>query len=555
MSESPAATDTARLLLDAARALGETLDPHRVYERFRELVADPIPHEGLLVSSYDPAEGLIRCDYAWVDGELLDPAILPPMPFQANGGGMQSEVIRTGEPFRTNEVADRVREGGTYYDVSGNGEVAPVPAGGTPATKALMMMPVKLDGQVVGVVQLHSDNGPYSSEQAELAEGLVAQLAAAVRNARLHEAAKIEAAARLRAEEERRVLETREAAARAVAAEREDAARILEALGEGIVVVGGDGRIRVWNRGAELATGIAPAQAVGCAPQDLIGGWEAVQAQVPVSTGIDPARAVTLPVEIDERELWLSFVAVAGRIGVVYAMRDRTVEHRIEEARDEFVATVSHEIRTPLTAVLGAATTLLRTDLPLTEAQRLELLEMIARQATRLSGVTDEVLLASRLDRDEVQLETERVRVEEVVRGTIDAVAASVPLGLSLTARLGDAGEALGDRDRLQQVLVNLIDNAVKYSPDGGAIVVSTARGPGTVRIAVADDGIGIAPADRDRVFEKYYRVDATLTRGPSGTGLGLYICRGLVERMGGRLSLRSTPGKGSTFTLDLPAA
>ena len=104
--------ETARLLLDAARYLGETLDLQRVYERFRELMAEAIPHDGVVVSSFDAETGIIRCDYAWVDGELLDVSIFPPLRLQASGG-MQSQVIRTGEPLLTNDVAARVQDKGT----------------------------------------------------------------------------------------------------------------------------------------------------------------------------------------------------------------------------------------------------------------------------------------------------------------------------------------------------------------------------------------------------------------------------------------------------------
>jgi signal transduction histidine kinase len=240
----------------------------------------------------------------------------------------------------------------------------------------------------------------------------------------------------------------------------------------------------------------------------------------------------------------------------VYAFRDITFERRLEESKSDFIATVSHELRTPMTAVLGAATTLLRHDLDLTPEQRRELAEMIASQAQRLSNVTDEILLATSLDRDDVRLETGRVDVAAVVRETIGALASNLPERVEVELVLADVGAAIGDRDRIQQVLVNLIDNAVKYSPDGGAIRVSTARVDSSrVRIAVADEGIGIAPAEQERVFEKFYRVDPSLTRGPSGTGLGLYICRGLVERMGGHLAVSSEAGSGSTFTLDLAAA
>ena len=111
----------------------------------------------------------------------------------------------------------------------------------------------------------------------------------------------------------------------------------------------------------------------------------------------------------------------------------------------------------------------------------------------------------------------------------------------------------VGDSDKLRQVLINLIDNAVKYSPDGGRIDVAVEARDGGVRISIRDEGIGIAPLEQRRIFGKFYRVDPALTRGVGGTGLGLYICRELVRRMEGRFSVRSEEGKGSTFIVELP--
>jgi signal transduction histidine kinase len=118
-----------------------------------------------------------------------------------------------------------------------------------------------------------------------------------------------------------------------------------------------------------------------------------------------------------------------------------------------------------------------------------------------------------------------------------------------------DMAAVTADREHLRQVLVNLVDNAVKYSPDGGRVIVRIEdRGP-SVRFSVSDEGIGIPPNQQTRVFDKFYRLDPDLTRGVGGTGLGLYICRELVRRMSGRISLVSSPGEGSTFVVDLPAA
>ena len=191
------------------------------------------------MSSYDESDGLIRCEYAWVEGNRVDAATLPPLPLNTQGGGMQSRVIVTGEPLLFNDVVERVQElEGTYYNVDSEGTVRKLPESGPPGTTAAMMVPVAHEGRVVGVVQVMSDAGAYTPEQLEVVEGLVVQMAAAVRNARL--------------QRERLRLEAAEAAALAVAAEREQAAQVLEAVGDGIVFVDTDGVVRLWNRAAEL---------------------------------------------------------------------------------------------------------------------------------------------------------------------------------------------------------------------------------------------------------------------------------------------------------------
>jgi two-component system phosphate regulon sensor histidine kinase PhoR len=276
---------------------------------------------------------------------------------------------------------------------------------------------------------------------------------------------------------------------------------------------------------------------------------------VPIAEHGERTRSVVLPVSVRGLDLWLSFIAVRSPAGVVYTFRDLTSERSLEEAKSDFIATVSHELRTPLTAVLGAAQTLLRRDVEFTPERQTQLLEIIAAQAARLSKVTDEVLLASSLDRGEVRLDRSLLDVGEIVSETVDTMLHRVPETGSLVLQSSPVGKAYGDRDRVQQVLVNLIDNAFKYSPGGGAVVVSTARRPGRVRVSVADEGPGVPPVEQTRIFEKFYRVDPRLTRSTGGTGLGLYISRELVKRMGGEIGVESKAGTGSTFFFDLPAA
>ncbi|MBD0338907.1 MAG: GAF domain-containing protein, partial [Thermoleophilia bacterium] len=280
------------VLLGAARELGEGLEVERVYDRFRELLADVVPHDGVVVSSYDPADGLIRCEYAWSDGNRLDAASLPPLELNREGGGMQSRVIMSGEPLVFNDVSERVRDpGGTYFDVDREGKIRKLPDSGPPGTRAAMMVPVKHEGQVVGVVQLMSDEAEYTADDLELFEGLVAQMAAAVRNARL--------------QKERRRLEAAEAAARAIAAEREQAANVLAAVADAIFLVDTEGVVRLWNRAAELATGVRSDQARGRPVTDTFADWEVVSARIPISDDGSGARPATVPVVVGGRELWL----------------------------------------------------------------------------------------------------------------------------------------------------------------------------------------------------------------------------------------------------------
>ena len=207
-----------------------------------------------------------------------------------------------------------------------------------------------------------------------------------------------------------------------------------------------------------------------------------------------------------------------------------------------------------MAAVYGAAVTLLRRANDLPPEQSRQLVEIIASQAARLAQVTDEVLLARQLDRDDFRVGHDRVDVVELSRATVEAMRQHLPPSVALDVEASAEVEpATGDRDRIQQVLVNLLDNALKYGEE--PVRVRVEGTPRTVRISVADSGPGITFAEQQRIFEKFYRADPQHTRAPSGTGLGLYISRELVRRMGGRLDVRSEPGSGATFVVELPHA
>jgi len=335
-------------------------------------------------------------------------------------------------------------------------------------------------------------------------------------------------------------------------------ARVLEHVDDGVFLVDDEGVIRHWNPAAEAITGIGSPEALGRRVEETLPGWEAVAPLIPVASVPRPGsvEAKVVPLEFDGRELWLSISGVTFSDGVVYAFRSLTEERALEELKGEFIATVSHELRTPLAAIYGSAQTLLREDIELDESGQKRLLDVIAQESERLSRIADDILFANKLDSGQFVLGEKRIDLLALAREVVDQMRAcfasrdDVSIDLEVPATIDSL---VGDSDKLRQVLINLIDNAVKYSPDGGRIDVAVEARDGGVRISIRDEGIGIAPLEQRRIFGKFYRVDPALTRGVGGTGLGLYICRELVRRMEGRLSVRSEEGKGSTFIVELP--
>jgi len=338
--------------------------------------------------------------------------------------------------------------------------------------------------------------------------------------------------------------------------EQAQAARVLRAIGDAVFLVDRQGIVRLWNPAAEAATGLPFEDVYGRPLDEVLPGWVTIGAKVPVSStpGRATIRPETLPLELDGKDLWVSISGVGFHDGTVYAFRDITDERALEELRQEFVATVSHELRTPLAAIYGAALTIRREDLELDAQLRDRLITIISDEANRLSQIVDDLLFVSNPERLQVTLE--RCDPRELAEAVVEAARIHLPAGatVELTApkRL-PAVEA--DPQHLRQVLTNLVENAVKYSPEGGPVKLSLARRESFVRFAIRDEGLGIPRGEQDRVFEKFYRLDPSMTRGVGGTGLGLYICRELVRQLRGRIWVTSREGQGSTFYVEIPVA
>ena len=338
------------------------------------------------------------------------------------------------------------------------------------------------------------------------------------------------------------------------AIERSKAARVIGSIADGVVLVDGAGIVQLWNPAAEAITGLSGRAVVGRPLEEVVGGWPAAGGLADRRAS-PTARATTVPVDLGGREVWLSIRSVGFEEGTVYAFTDLTEDRRLEQLKADFIATVSHELRTPLAAVHGAAKTLQRENVVAGTEVFEHLLALIAEQSERLAGMVDDILLASRIDSPELGLATGRVDVGPLAAEVVAAARAHASEQLQLELLAPPSPPVLADRERLRQVLTNLVANAVKYSPAGGRIQVDLQVRDGHLDIAVRDQGLGIAIAEQRLIFEKFYRVDVNMSRGVSGSGLGLYICRELVHRMGGTIAVESRPGEGSTFIVTLPLA
>lgn len=335
-----------------------------------------------------------------------------------------------------------------------------------------------------------------------------------------------------------------------------EAARVLTYVGDGLLFLDQVGIVRLWNPAAEAIIGVAAEEVLGRVAADVIPGWRSLADRVPLASAPESGEPDTLPIETERGERWVSISGVEFFGGTVYAFRDVTAAHRLDELKAEFVATASHELRTPLAAVYGAAQTLRRHDFALDESGRERFVALIIEESDRLSRIVNEILLASQLDAGRLDLFTESFDPVDLIERVVESARTRAPAGVSIAVHVPDSVPAVGaDRDKVRQVLANLVENAVKYSPDGGKIEIGITPRATTVQFFVRDEGLGIQPDEQAHIFEKFYRLDPGMTRGVGGTGLGLYICRELVERMGGRISVESAAGAGSTFTFDLPSA
>jgi PAS domain S-box-containing protein len=398
-----------------------------------------------------------------------------------------------------------------------------------------MVMPLTVRGTTIGALSLLRDSTkqPYTEADLKLAHEIADRAAVAVDHARAYQQA----------------------------ASQARAAQVLAHIDNGVFMIDDHNTVVVWNRAAEMILDVPQGAVIGRRLGDVIPAWDGIEAQVPITllSSSGSVHMKTLPVETsDGREAWISISGVRFPGGTAYAFRDISDERQVERLKSDFVATVSHELRTPLASVYGAAMTLQREDIEHNSEIADQLVSIISTESQRLTNIISDVLMASRIDSGQLEIRSEPFDFVDVVsevvvstRARLETNAEIVPVFACETARIE------GDPDRVRQVVINLVENAIKYSPEGGRIEVGVQQSDDerSIEFWVRDEGIGIPVSEHIHIFEKFYRLDPNQRRGVGGTGLGLYICRELVQRMGGRIVVESVEGRGSTFRVHLPSS
>jgi two-component system phosphate regulon sensor histidine kinase PhoR len=338
--------------------------------------------------------------------------------------------------------------------------------------------------------------------------------------------------------------------------EKEQLQAVLDGMVEGVLVVDPDQRILIGNQRLRDFFGVT-SELRGRTALEAIRHAEFAEAlraaeasDGPVSRAIEVTHPVHRTLRVHAVRLPPGGVARAGMVAVLH---DVTELMQLEKMRREFVANASHELRTPLAAIRGFAETLLGGP-SLSDADRRAYLEVIDRHARRLSAIVADLLELSKIESRETRFELAPVDTAELAETLLrDWRPRLEEKRLSASLTTERPGIAWADPRACEQIVSNLLDNAIKYTDPGGSIALRIGGDDRSVRIDVADTGLGIPERDLGRIFERFYRVDQARSRSQGGTGLGLAIVKHLVQSLGGEIEVQSQLGRGSTFSVTLP--
>ena len=432
--------------------------------------------------------------------------------------------------------------------------------------QTVLILPLIARDEVIGVIELGADKTgrAFSEWEIGLAQSLVNQAATAIENARVYEEQRI-AARNLERKVEARTAELNEAM-RTLRVESSKREAILEGVADGVMFVDAEGEITVFNAAAEWLLGVPRDVALGNSVQGLVDkldvpgdAWKEIPRHwEELRECTDEAACVEERYEVDGRIFSVHLAPVVREhefLGTVTVWRDITKDVELNQAKSEFVSSVSHELRIPMTSIKGYVDLLLMKAAGPINEQQTEFLQTIKSNADRLTILVNDLLDISRIETGRMQLTVGEVDLSRVVGDVIAALRPRVDeKGQSLTNEIPvNLPPIRADANRVAQILTNLIGNAIAYTPEQGQIRVLGRLLDGFVQVDVIDNGIGIAPEEQVKVWERFYRSEHPVVSEQLGTGLGLPIVRSLVELHGGRVWVDSELGKGSTFSLTLP--
>ena len=404
----------------------------------------------------------------------------------------------------------------------------------------VVSLPLTVDGEPLGVTYLfRAGNLAFTRDDRRLLMAFAAQAAVAVRNAQLYSD---------------------------LVAGRQRLAAVIENSADGIMILDSQRRVEIVNRALLTMTGLTREQAIG-RPCDRVLQLQNVrghdlcteeldETQLPMQGTVyaegdlvRPGRG-RLVVGVRYTPLWDE----AGHLrNFIVNIVDITRYREAEEMKSTFISVISHELKTPVALIKGYATTLAREDAHWDQQALREGLQVIEEESDRLNRLIDNLLDASRIQAGALELELGDVNLPQLMRQASERFATQTDRHRFVLDFPPSFPIVIGDEGRLRQVIDNLISNAIKYSPNGGTIRLGGWAEEDQVTAYVADEGIGIPPEEQSRLFSRFYRIDSSLRRQTQGAGLGLFLCKSLIEAHGGKIWVNSEPGKGATFFFTLP--
>jgi PAS domain S-box-containing protein len=346
-----------------------------------------------------------------------------------------------------------------------------------------------------------------------------------------------------------------------VGTDRDKLATVIDQSIDGVLVVDNDQVIQIWNRALEKMTGV-PEKMVQNKPIDFASTLTERLEMREIGSTIE----VLIRHRITKKPVWLSldYAPITHKdevIGQIAIIRDVSRQKELDRAQNEFVATASHELRSPITAIVGYLSMLRRGDAgQITNKEQALFVDKAYSNSKRMVGLIEDLLMTTRMEAGQIRYEQKPIVLSELIETVLSDISfKALDKGIALHCQRKNCGTVLADHDGLQQVLTNLVNNAINYTEPGGSVTISfrqtNEKGKPHQVIKIKDTGVGIDQHDQDKIFDKFSRIDNVLSISAGGTGLGLYITKSIVEELNGKIWVKSKKGHGATFYVSLPRA